>query len=116
MVANLLRRLPVVALKTILKPPHLDIQVLWASLRGPFPQASQGVPMVAKFFQCLVEDIEGLQIRGGRFGFTQFESFGDSTFAMGFVGMTVENIRLPCLKSSVQTPVSIETIISEGSS
>ena len=66
---DLLCGLPVVAFERIFEPSHLNIQVFRIGLRGLLPDTPQSVRVVGQPLQRLMKDIEGVEIRCGRFSF-----------------------------------------------
>lgn len=64
---DLLCGLPIVAFERIFEPSHLNIQIFRIGFRGLLPNTPQGVRMVRHALQRLVEDIEGVEVRCGRF-------------------------------------------------
>ena len=48
-------------------------------------------------FQSLVEDLDCLEIGDGWLQLAQLDRLSQSTQVMDFVGMSIQNVRFPCL-------------------
>jgi len=66
---NLLGRLPIIILKRIRKPPHLDLHFLRLGLRGLLPKPPLGIFLIGHLLQGLLENIESLEVRRRGFSF-----------------------------------------------
>lgn len=61
------------------------------------PKAPYGHLMATIEFQSLVEDLDCLEIGDGWLQLAQLDRLSQSTQVMDFVGMSIQNVRFPCL-------------------
>lgn len=94
---DLLRRLPITIIIGKVKPSSLNVQVTGTRFCRLFPEAISDVPMSVQPLKRTEQHFQGFYVGGSWFGVAQFECLGCTALTMGFVRMTEENLRFPCL-------------------